>query len=87
MGEIFSFSTFGKEQKVIEVFIKYKITGRVHILWRFFGFIAKKLKMKSQDPKKHNFLQILFWSKFIHLDDVLEVLLVVGLEISFLQNL
>ena len=33
-------------------FINDKMTGRVIIVWCLF---EKKLKFKSQDPKKHNF--------------------------------
>ena len=50
-----------KEKKiVIEVWaaknvIKDKMTGRIDILWRIVEIIAKKFKLKSQDPKKHKF--------------------------------
>ena len=39
--------------------IKDKMTGRVDIIWRIFEKIAKKLKWKSQNPRKHNFWMVL----------------------------
>ena len=38
-----------------QIFIKDKMTGRVYINLRIFEKIANKFKLKSRDPKKHNF--------------------------------
>ena len=35
--------------------INDKMTGRVDILWHIVEIFAINIKLKSQDPKKHNF--------------------------------
>ena len=55
MAEIFNFSTIEEKKRDTKLFIKDKITGRVDIFWRIFKKTTKKLKLKSQDPKKKFF--------------------------------
>ena len=55
-GDIWLFNNYRKKQ-VLEVWttknvIKVKITGRVDIVRCIFEKTAKKLKLKSEDPKK-----------------------------------
>ena len=60
--EIFNLSTIATKKmsyKVTNFFIKDKMTERVFIVRRIFEKIARKLKLKSQYPKKHNFNQML----------------------------
>ena len=59
MAEIFNFSSI--EEKISSRSLSYKKfhkrqnIGRVDIVWRIFETTAKKLKLKSQDPKKYFF--------------------------------
>ena len=59
MAELFNFLTIEKktdiEVELQKKIIKGKMTGRVNIVWRIVEKMAKRLKFKSQDPKKHNF--------------------------------
>ena len=60
MAKPFNFSTI--EEKTSSKSLRYtkfhKITGRVDIVWRIFKKTAKKLKLKSQDPKKYFFFNV-----------------------------
>ena len=50
---------FQQLQKSYRSFIKDNMTRGVNIVWRIFEKLKKKFKLKSQDPKKHNFLMFL----------------------------
>ena len=57
MAEVFNFST---KKRAIEVcatkkFIKDKMTGRVDTRYTNLSKLQKTIKLKSQEPKKHNF--------------------------------
>ena len=92
---LISFSTFHVELH-LDVFhgVLLVVWFDFDIVWRISEKIATQLKLKSQDPKKSTIF-LTFSDKFcvartflveLHLDDVLDVLLVVGLKFHFTHN-